>query len=159
VGGVASRDQETDTSVVHARACCDECRPVPAKLSENKMPDAAASALAAIEREWRKRVDRARTNSHRSDALPVGILLTLGYRVGSTNGAPTTVRRRILKHVLDGQLALVDSLAYTANGDQQIQQSDIQSLFSFCWNEDFEWVRHILSPFPIGVDNPTKFEI
>jgi hypothetical protein len=28
VGGVASRDQATDTSVVHARACCDECRSV-----------------------------------------------------------------------------------------------------------------------------------
>jgi len=31
VGGVASRGQDTDTSVVHARACCDECRPVPGR--------------------------------------------------------------------------------------------------------------------------------
>lgn len=28
MGGVASRDQATDTSVVHARACCDECRSI-----------------------------------------------------------------------------------------------------------------------------------
>jgi len=28
VGGVAPRDQATDTSVVHARACCDECRSI-----------------------------------------------------------------------------------------------------------------------------------
>src|SRR5439155_195399 len=31
VGGVASRDQATDTSVVHARACCDECRSIPGR--------------------------------------------------------------------------------------------------------------------------------
>src|SRR5438477_10635451 len=31
VGGVASRGQAADTSVVHARACGDECRPVPGR--------------------------------------------------------------------------------------------------------------------------------
>jgi hypothetical protein len=131
-----------------------------ARLSENKTPDAAATAMAAIEREWQNRLDHPRTNTHRYEAPPVGMLGTLGYHVGSTNGAATAVRRRLLKHVLEGQLPLVDSPAYTdewgpANSTKryskliQFLQSQIanpanrdKARAMIEWNEDLDWVQH-----------------
>jgi hypothetical protein len=52
------------------------------KLSENKNVAAPDSALSAIEREWKKRLDGARMKADRHDSPSVGMLATLGYRVG-----------------------------------------------------------------------------
>jgi hypothetical protein len=83
------------------------------RLSENKNAAAAQDALSAIEREWKTRLDAARAKPHRYDTPAVGMLATLGYRVGATKGETTAVRRRILKHVFEGQLPMVSSPGYT----------------------------------------------
>jgi len=130
------------------------------KLSENKMADAAAAALAAIEQEWQKRAARPRANTQRYDAPTVGMLATLGYHVGSTNGAATAVRRRIIGHVLEGQLPLVGSPGYTDEWGAPNSTKRFSKLIQFLqsqltnpanqenaramieWQEDLDWVRH-----------------
>jgi hypothetical protein len=58
-----------------------------AERALSKEPNLAAeSVIKAIEHEWKERLDRARAGT-RSTATPNdGMLVTLGYRVGSVNG-------------------------------------------------------------------------
>lgn len=104
--------------------------------------------------------EEARPPTNRSGAPRVGMLGALGYRVGSTQGVPTAVRRRILKHVLERQLPLVDSLAYMEEWGQENSTKRYSKLIQFLhsqltnpanrdsaramieWNEDLDWVRH-----------------
>jgi hypothetical protein len=128
-------------------------------ISENKNVAAAESALSAIEREWKKRLDGARTKPDRHDSPPVGMLATLGYRVGATSGETKAVRRRILKHVLERQLPLVDSPGYTDEWGLPNSTKRYSKLIQFLqsqltnpanrehgramieWSEDLDWVQ------------------
>ncbi|MGJ4913305.1 hypothetical protein ACQR10_06255 [Bradyrhizobium sp. HKCCYLRH2060] len=63
---------------------------------------------AAIEKEWRRRI-----KTWSGDARPSeGMLAALGYHVGN-NGESLAVRRRILRHVIEGDLPVIESVAYT----------------------------------------------
>jgi hypothetical protein len=130
------------------------------KLSENKNVAAAESALSAVEREWKKRLDGARAKPHRQDSPSVGMLVTLGYRVGATNGETKAVRRRILKHVLERHLPLVSSPGYTDEWGLPNSSKRYLKLIQFLqsqltnpanreheramieWSEDLDWVQH-----------------
>jgi hypothetical protein len=129
------------------------------KLSENKNVAAAESALSAIESEWKKRLDGARAKPHRQDSPSVGMLATLGYRVGATNGETKAARRRILKHVLEGHLPLVSSPGYTDEWGLPNSTKRYSKLIQFLesqlnnpanreheramieWSEDLDWVQ------------------
>jgi hypothetical protein len=124
---------------------------------------AAESVIKAIEREWKKRLDRARAGT-RSTARPNdGMLATLGYRVGSVNGEKTPIRRQILKLVLEQlQLPIVGSPAYTDEWGAPNSSKRYEKLIRFLesqltnpgninrpnmekamieWAEDLEWVQ------------------
>jgi hypothetical protein len=69
----------------------------------------AQLVVAAVEKEWQRRAQ-----AWSGDARPSeGMLAALGYHVGN-NGESLTVRRRILRHVIEGELPIVGSVAYTS---------------------------------------------
>jgi hypothetical protein len=129
------------------------------KLSEETNVAAAESALAAIECEWQTRLEGARAKPHRHDSPSIGMLATLGYRVGAKNGETKAVRRRILKHVLEGQLPLVSSPGYTDEWALPNSTKRYSKLIQFLesqlnnpanreheqamieWHEDIDWVK------------------
>jgi hypothetical protein len=82
-------------------------------ISENKNVAAANSTIATIEAEWEKRARAGQPQSNSYGSPAVGMLATLGYHVGSTTGERKAVRRRILKHVMEGFLPLVGTRDYT----------------------------------------------
>jgi hypothetical protein len=90
------------------------------------------------------------------------MLATLGYHVGSVSGERTSVRRKILSRVLEEQLPMVGSPAYTyewgtPNSAKRYQklvhvfESQINNPANHNkpnmekamieWREDLEWVR------------------
>jgi hypothetical protein len=129
------------------------------KLSEDGNVVAAQDAVSAVEREWKTRMDGARTKPNRSDTPAVGMLATLGYRVGATKGETTAVRRRILKHVLEGHLPMVSSPGYTDEWGLPKSTKRLSKLVQFFesqltnpanreheqamieWSEDLSWVQ------------------
>jgi len=128
-----------------------------------KGPDAAAeSVIATIEREWNKRLDRARAGTYSYATPNDGMLATLGYRVGIVNGEKAPIRRQILKHVLELQLPMVGSPAYTDEWGTPKSSKRYEKLIRFLesqlnnpgnndrpnmekamieWREDLEWVQ------------------
>lgn len=133
------------------------------QLSEGKNAPEGQSALVAIEHEWKRRLDSAKEQSLRDDAPAVGMLATLGYHVGATNGESTVTRRRILKHVLEGQLPMVSSLSYTEEWGLPNSKRRYSKLIQFLesqlnnpanqkseramieWSQDLDWVRRTYS--------------
>jgi len=84
----------------------------------------AQSVIEAIESEWRRRVQR----TFYFVQLPkVGMLAALGYHVGQ-GGEKMPVRRRILKHVVEGELPVVSSIAYTAEWGMPLSNERIKKL-------------------------------
>jgi len=130
------------------------------KLSESKNIEAAEVAIAAIEHEWKKRLDAARTGGYKSAVPDMGMLATLGYRVGAANGETTAARRKILKYVLERRLPVVASPAYTDAWGEPNSRRRYSKLVQFLesqltnpahrayaraiveWSEDLDWVRH-----------------
>jgi hypothetical protein len=132
-------------------------------------PDVEARrVILAIEHEWKRRLDRARAGKYLPQNPKIGMLGTLGYHVGAVQGAKTTIRRQILKHVLEGQLPMVGSPAYTDEwGSPNSQKRYLKLsrvLESFLrdknnnerpnmekamleWREDLEWLRHTYTSF------------
>lgn len=64
--------------------------------------EAAQLVKVAVEREWKNRLDRARAGNVSVASPNVGLLATLGYRVGSVKGEKTSIRRMILHTLLKG---------------------------------------------------------
>src|SRR5690242_11538479 len=80
-----------------------------ARLLAKGPSENAQLVVAAVEKEWQR---RAQVWS--GDARPnEGMLSALGYHVGN-NGESLAVRRRILRHVIEGELPIVGSVAYTS---------------------------------------------
>jgi hypothetical protein len=71
------------------------------------------SVIAEIEREWKNRSKMVRAGVHEYTSPQEGMLATLGYHVGNQNGERTPVRCLILKQVIERELPLVQSPAYT----------------------------------------------
>ena len=122
----------------------------------------AESVIAAIEREWILRLDRARAGTHSTARPAEGMAAKMGYRVGSVNGEKTPNRRRILTHLLERQLPMVGSPAYTDEWGAPKTIKRYEKLTRFLesqlsnpaninrpnmeramieWGEDLEWVR------------------
>jgi hypothetical protein len=129
------------------------------RISENRNVVAAQDAVSAIEREWQTRLDGARARPNRYDTPAVGMLATMGYRVGATKGETTAIRRRILKHVLEGHLPVVGSSGYTDEWGLPKSTKRFSKLIQFLesqltnpanceheramieWSEDLSWVQ------------------
>jgi len=137
------------------------------KLSTGLNP-AAESIIAAVEHEWKKRLERARAGTHLAARPNEGMLATLGYRVGSVNGEKTPNRRRILKHLLERQLPMVGSPAYTDEWGAPKSSKRYDKLNRFLesqlnnpgninrpnmakamieWREDLDWVQTTYAHF------------
>jgi hypothetical protein len=130
------------------------------QLVEGKELEKAENVLSAIESEWKARLDDVRIKPDRTGSPSVGMLATLGYRVGAKNGETKAARRRILKHVLERVLPLVDSLEYTMQWGLPNSVKRYSKLVQFLqsqltnpansehgravleWNEDLDWVQH-----------------
>jgi hypothetical protein len=129
------------------------------KLLDPKHAAAAGSALAAIDHEWKKRLEGARAKLSPDESPSIGMLATLGYRVGTTNGETKAIRRRILKHVIEGNLPLVGSPGYTSDWGLPNSTKRYSKLIQFLesqlanpanreheraiieWGEDLDWAR------------------
>ncbi len=112
----------------------------------------------AIEQEWKRRVERAQAGGPSWERPTKGMLHELGYHVGE-NGERREIRRRILKHVLEGELPLVSSIAYTLEWGSPGTKQRYWKLTRFLegqianrayeymekaiieWSEDLDWVR------------------
>ena len=126
----------------------------------------ADSAIAAIECEWKNRLDLARSGLYKYEQPQIGMLATLGYHVGNTEGEPTPIRRMILKNLLERQLPIVESPAYTDEWGPPNSPTRYWKLVRFLggqlsnprnenapnmgkamieWSEDLEWVEKSFS--------------
>ena len=143
--------------------------------SSSRMPGAffrggpnvqAESIIADIECEWKRRLDLARAGNCAYGSPPEGMLATLGYHVGNVEGESTPVRRLILKHLVERQLPLVQSPAYTDEWGTPKSSERVHKLIRFLesqlnnprnnnapnmeramieWSEDLEWVQETFS--------------
>jgi len=127
-------------------------------LSKGQNVD-AESVIVAIDREWTARLNRARAGRYSAQTPAIGMLSTLGYHVGTVQGEKTPIRRQILKYLLERQLPMVGSPAYTdewgAPNSRERYQKLVRFLESFInspqqqdnaaaiimWSEDLEWVQ------------------
>jgi hypothetical protein len=123
----------------------------------------AAAVIKAIGDEWKNRLEHARAGARSTERPNDGMLSTLGYRVGSVNGEKTTIRRQVLKLVLEQlQLPIVGSPAYTDEWGEPNSSKRYEKLIRFLesqlsnpgninrpnmekamieWAEDLEWVQ------------------
>jgi hypothetical protein len=116
----------------------------------------ASLVIEGLQREWERRVSRSTYTIVRPN---VGMLAELGYRVGN-NGERLSVRRQILKHVVERGLPVVGSVAYTAEWGKPKTRERVQKLTNFFvgmienargnpdmttavahWEADLEWVQ------------------
>src|ERR1700737_3468229 len=86
----------------------------------------AVQVVRGIEQEWQRRLKGSSCDPRPNE----GMLAALGYHVGS-NGEKLAVRRRILKHVLEGELLVVGSVAYTAEWGRPSTQKRFDKLTRF----------------------------
>jgi hypothetical protein len=122
----------------------------------------AELAIIEVEREWQTRLDLARTGKYSPQPPQTGMLATLGYHVGDTEGEATPIRRQIIKQLLERQLPMVRSPAYTdewgsPNSSQRysklvrVLESQISNAHNSTrpnmdrsiieWREDLEWIQ------------------
>jgi len=120
----------------------------------------ALEVVNAVGKEWKKRLELARAGKYSPATPDIGMLATLGYRVGSVNGEKTAIRRKILAHIMEGELPFVGSPAYTdewgvPNSSKRYQKltrvfggnlnnkahvDNAQAIIE--WSEDLEWVQN-----------------
>jgi hypothetical protein len=86
----------------------------------------ARQVIGGIELEWQRRAETVSLDPRPAE----GMLAALGYHVG-INGEKMAVRRRILKHVLEGELPLVGSAAYTAEWGKPLTRARLDKLTRF----------------------------
>jgi hypothetical protein len=131
------------------------------KLSTD-LKGAAESIIDGVEHEWKKRLHRARAGRYLAARPSDGMLATLGYRVGNVSGEKTPNRRLILKLLLERQLPMVGSPAYTDEWGAPNSSKRYEKLTRFLgsqlnnpancnrpnmekamieWGEDLEWVQ------------------
>jgi hypothetical protein len=126
------------------------------KLAKNAAADAEA-VVAAVEREWELRMERVQVGLL-AERPTKGMLHELGYKVGEY-GEAAPIRRMILKHVLERELPLVSSPAYTKEWGAPNSPQRYRKLVRFLegqlsnpayhnmaramieWSEDLEWVQ------------------
>jgi hypothetical protein len=141
-------------------------------ISRSENPD-AQSVLAAIEREWKQRLDRARDGKTIAERPSRGMLQELGYKVGES-GERTPTRRQILTHLLEHELPLVGSPSYTDEWGTPNSPKRYWKLVRFFesqltnrahhnrahhnmdkamieWSEDLEWVQRTYAHLGVEV--------
>jgi len=121
----------------------------------------AELVIAEVERVWKNRLDLARAGQYSYQLPQMGMLATLGYHVGDTEGERTATRRQIIKYLLERQLPMVQSPAYTDEWDApnsprrynklvQVLESQINNPHNgrpsmarsmIEWREDLEWIQ------------------
>jgi hypothetical protein len=127
------------------------------KFAEKQCAD-ASFVLDEIALEWNKRRDQARAGRY-TPRPSEGMLAALGYHVGSANGEKPSVRRKILAYVLECELPLVSSPAYSDEWGKPKSAKRFEKLIHFFngqltnpahaeneravieWAEDLDWVR------------------
>jgi hypothetical protein len=128
-------------------------------LSKSNSTDAQL-VITTVGQEWKKRLDLARTGMYSPQTPDIGMLATLGYHVGSVNGEKTPIRRKILAHLLEGELPMVSSAAYTDGWGAPNSGKRYEKLIHFFgshlnnkahadnsqaiieWAEDLDWVQN-----------------
>lgn len=133
------------------------------KLSDGTN-DSARDVVAAIAHEWKQRLERAVAGGVLTARPTKGMLHELGYKVGQ-EGERTPIRRQILKQVVEMDLPLVSSPAYTNEWGTPGSQQRFRKLTRFLeerlsnpayrdmdkalieWSEDLEWVRQTYPQF------------
>jgi hypothetical protein len=136
-------------------------------ISRSENPDAQL-VLAAIEREWKLRLDRARDGKLVAERPSKGMLQELGYKVGES-GERTPTRRQILTHLLERELPLVGSPSYTDEWGTPNSPKRYWKLVRFLesqltnrayhnmdkaiieWSEDLEWVQRTYAHLGVEV--------
>ena len=124
--------------------------------------DRADSVIAEIEQEWKKRLQLARAGKYVPKPPSEGMLATLGYHVGDTAGEKPQIRRLILKQLMERQLPLVQSPAYTDEWGTPNSSKRYWKLVRFMggqlnnprhtnarnmdramieWSEDLDWIK------------------
>ena len=78
----------------------DETNPAKAKNCQ--------TVIELIELEWRNRLEENDSSAYPGE----GLMSTMGYRVGDTQGIRVEYRRMIIQNVLEGPIPFVDSPAY-----------------------------------------------
>ncbi|HLB79212.1 MAG TPA: hypothetical protein VJJ77_01800 [Dongiaceae bacterium] len=128
-------------------------------LAKGPNPD-AERVLNAIEHEWKARLGQSPAGSYKAERPKEGMLAALGYHVGHAKGVPTPLRQRILKFVMEGQLPMVGSPAYTDEWGEPMSRKRLDKVISTLnlladpgaqsqrnmeramieWSEDLDWV-------------------
>ena len=85
---------------------------VRAIVENTRFAAAAEEKIGYINAEFRKRRALADSGHIFIEMPDVGMLSTIGYRVGN-GGERESLRRKLLDHVMTAELPLVDSLVYT----------------------------------------------
>jgi hypothetical protein len=114
----------------------------------------ARQVLLGLEQEWQRRAKSPTFYPPPTE----GMLAALGYHVG-INGESLAVRQRILEYVLEGELPVVSSVAYTAEWGRPLTRRRFEKLTKFFlgmleaaqnnrdmtaaiahWQADLDWV-------------------
>ena len=82
-------------------------------ISRDKQVEQALEVKKAIQDEWEKRLKAFHTSDYKADTPNIGVLKTIGYRVGN-DGLPEHKRRILIDYVLSEILPPVGSPAYMA---------------------------------------------
>lgn len=82
-------------------------------ISRDKQVEQALKVKKAIQVEWKSRLEAFHSGNYKADTPDVGILKTIGYRVGN-DGLPEHKRRILIDYVLSEILPPVGSPAYMA---------------------------------------------
>lgn len=128
------------------------------RMLSNSANAEAESVLAAVAKEWKLELDGAVAGQFFTERPTKGMLHELGYRVGQ-EGEKTPIRRQILKRVIELELPLVSSPAYTHEWGTPNSSKRYWKLTRFLegqlsnpayremekamieWFEDLEWVK------------------
>jgi hypothetical protein len=129
-------------------------------IVKEKQIDRAKETIIAIQEEWARR--RALGDAFVDfDRPELGMLGALGYRVGQTDGRTPSVRKEIVRYVLDGELPMVHSASYTEEWGEPGSAKRYSKLVRFLqnkiennrnnpsmkvavsqWSEDLAWIEH-----------------
>ncbi len=125
-------------------------------IDSSKSKDLEA-VIAIIKMEWMQRLEEGD-----QDGLPdEGLMSTMGYRVGDTQGIKASYRRMIMKEILEGPIPFVSNPAYMREWGQDgsIERYDKMKRFLKSeinspvqkhnyravseWKEDLQWLEEV----------------
>mgnify|MGYP001452407641 CR=1 FL=1 len=110
---------------------------------------------------------RLEQGEHSSGAPAEGIMSTMGYRVGDTQGVKKEYRRMIIIEILKGPLPFVDSPSYMNEWGSDASPKRFKKIKNFLigeinsplqrnnhrarleWNEDLEWLEENIMDFVV----------